>query len=141
MERFVMERRCLFCRKRFTAIRNPSQRYCANPLCQKERRKQYQRDKLRNDPTYYESHQLSQKKWRAAHSTYWSEYRLNHPLYVHANRLAQENRDKKRHLRPAKSGRDFMLANMYSLICKKEYISCSYKIFLGTKTSLQICTL
>lgn len=136
-----MERRCLCCRKRFTTTRNPDQRYCANRLCQNKRRQLYQRDKLKNDPAYYESHQLSQKKWQRAHPTYWSEYRLKHPLYVQANRMEQVNRDKKRYPIAQKSGRDFMLANMYSFIGKNEYISCSYKIILGAKNGLQICTL
>jgi hypothetical protein len=50
------------------------------------------------------------------------------------------NRDKKRRAKGSKAGRDFVLAKMYSLICKNEYNSYGYNVFLGTKNGLQKCT-
>ena len=135
------QRRCVCCRKRFIPKRNTKQHYCANPTCQKERRKRYQHKKLKSDTDYKESHRISQKKWRATHPGYWHTYRLNHPVYVLSNRLSQAIRDKNRRQRKQKAGHDFVLANMYSLIQKNNYVSGSYSIFLGAKTGLQICTL
>ncbi len=135
------KRRCVCCRKRFTPVRNPHQHYCAKPICQKKRRRKYQQIKLKKDVDYKETHQISQKKWRDSHPGYWRNYRLHHPNYVVSNRLAQAVRDQKRRQKEQKVGHDFVLANMYSLIWKNNYISSCYKVFLGTKTCLQICTL
>jgi transcriptional regulator NrdR family protein len=134
------QRRCVCCRQRFTLVRNSQQRYCAKPACQKKRRCQYQQSKLIRDVDYKETHQISQKKWRHAHPSYWRHYRLQHPAYVVTNRLAQRVRDKKRRDQQPNLGHDFVLANMYPLIWKNNYISNNYSIILGIKTCLQICT-
>jgi hypothetical protein len=141
MERFVMEqRRCTHCRSRFIPLRNHHQHYCSKLVCQKTRRCRYQKKKLNEDPDYKAAHRLSQKKWRYKHPDYWRCYRLQHQEYVAANRLAQANRDQK-YKDVMKPGRDFGLANMYSLFHKNINISYCYKVFLGKKTALQICTL
>jgi hypothetical protein len=130
-------RRCACCRIRFTLLRNPKQRYCAKPDCQKKRRACYEKQKLKMDVDY----QDTQTKWRYKHPDYWRTYRLQHPLYVIANRFSQVMRDQKRRKQVVKIGHDLMLANMYSLFQKNNTISCSYKINLGKEMGLQICTL
>ncbi len=135
------QKRCAHCRLRFTPLRNSHQRYCSKPACQKMRRCKYQKKKLKQDPDYRETHRSSQRKWRYKHPDYWRHYRLQHPVYVAKNRLAQASRDHKHSKSDPKVGHIFRLANMYSLIPKITYISSCYKIILGTKTALQICTL
>lgn len=135
------QRRCVHCRTRFIPLRNSDQRYCSKAACQKKRRSRYQRQKLQNDSDYKEAHQNSQQKWRYNHPDYWRRYRLEHPAYVVANRVAQANRDQKNEKSDLKSGHDFGLVNMYSLIEINSYISDCYNVFLGRETTLQICTL
>jgi hypothetical protein len=136
MERFVMEQRqCICCRTRFTPLRNPTQRYCANPSCQKKRRCKFQRQKLKRDADYKETHRSSQEKWRDKHPDYWRQYRIQHPIYAQCNRAQQVKRDQKRRQQARKTARVFPLANMYSLIQKNEYYSNSYKIILCRKNA------
>ena len=125
------QRRCVYCRRRFTPIRNSNQHYCSKPPCQKKRRSKYQQVKLKKDIEYKETHCLSQKKWQKSHPEYWRNYRLNHPKYVVTNRSAQVIRDKNRRHSKQQAGHNFMLANMYSLFQENEYISYGYKTFLG----------
>jgi len=45
--------RCAHCNDLFTpAPQVPKQTYCSKPNCQKERRKQWQRNRLQSDPDY-----------------------------------------------------------------------------------------
>ena len=129
------QRQCICCRIRFTPLRNPRQRYCSQPACQKKRRCKYQKKKLKRDADYKDTHRSSQQKWQAKHPEYWRQYRIQHPIYVQFNRMRQANRDKKRRKYKHKSARVFPLANMYSLIQKNEYFSNSYKIILCRKTA------
>ena len=129
------QRQCICCRTRFIPSRNPCQRYCPQPVCQKKRRCKYQKKKLKRDADYKDTHLSSQQKWRDKHPDYWHQYRIQHPLYVQSNRIQQTNRDKKRRKYAHKIARVFPLANMYSLIQKNEYISNNYKIILCRKTA------
>jgi hypothetical protein len=129
------QKRCACCRIRFTVSRNPGQGYCGKPSCQKKRRCKYQKKKLKRDVDYKETHRSSQQKWRYKHPDYWRTYRLQHPLYVEANRLSQMSRDRKRRHQKEMRGHEFMLANMYSLFRKNNYVSYSCNINLGKENS------
>lgn len=124
------QRQCRCCRKRFIPSRNAVQRYCARSTCQKKRRSKYQKQKLKRDIEYKETHRSSQQKWRLKHPDYWRHYRMQNPVYVAVNRDKQVIRDKNRRKMSSKSVRDMLLANMYSFSIKNEYISNGYKIFL-----------
>lgn len=124
------QRQCLCCRIRFIPSRNLNQRYCAKSTCQKKRRNKYQKQKLKRDIEYKETHRASQQKWRFKHPNYWHHYRMQHPVYVIANRTKQVIRDKNRRKRTSKFVDNIVLANMYSLSIKNEYISNGYKVFL-----------
>ena len=123
------QRRCVYCRTRFTPLRNFHQRYCSKAACQKKRRSHYQQQELQNDHDYKEAHRTSQQKWQYNHPDYWRRYRLEHPAYVVANRVAQANRDHKNDKSDLKPGHDFDLANMYSLIEINTYLSNCYTVF------------
>jgi hypothetical protein len=141
-ERCVMEQKqCVFCRTRFTPSRNLHQCYCSKSACQKKRRSKYQKKKLKRDSDYKEAHHLSQQKWRNRHPNYWRQYRIDHPMYVAANRLAQTKRDHKKRKNKLQDAPVFSLANMYPFINKNEYFSCGYDIILCGNFRLQICTL
>jgi len=129
------QRHCRCCRVRFIPLRNEHQRYCSKSTCQKKRRSKYQKQKLKRDPEYKETHRSSQQKWRVKHPTYWSQYRIQHPVYVAANRAKQIFRDSKRRRKDPKSCATFLLANMYAFCQKNKYISNGYKVFLCEKSA------
>jgi hypothetical protein len=89
-------RRCPHCQQWFVpSIYHPQQTACSQPDCQRRRRREYHRRKLRTDPLYRQVAQDSQKKWRVAHPEYLREYRAKHPAAVARNRERQQVRDQK----------------------------------------------
>jgi hypothetical protein len=71
----------------------PQQRVCRRAECQRQRRRQYHREKIRTDPVYHQTCLNSQKQWRATHSDYPKQYRRQHPEGVEQNRRRQQRRD------------------------------------------------
>ena len=53
----------------------PNQTYCSSPACQSERRKSWQRNKIRTDPDYRENQSKSQRAWLDRNPDYWRKYR------------------------------------------------------------------
>lgn len=71
--------RCPYCRKLFEPSRfHPDQAVCSGRECQRQRRGEYHRQKLQDDPTYREQCSDSQGKWRDSHPEYMNEYRREH---------------------------------------------------------------
>jgi hypothetical protein len=91
------KRRCLACGGLFDPrAQNPQQQYCSDPACQRERRRRWQRERLRADPDYRDNQARAQQRWRARHPEYWREYRRRHLEYVEGNRNAQRRRNRRR---------------------------------------------
>ncbi|KAB1590315.1 hypothetical protein C5O75_018625 [Burkholderia cepacia] len=67
----------------------PRQTYCSSPTCQRARKRQWQREKLCNDPDYRDNQRDAQRTWRKRHPDYWRQYRNSHPDYVGRNRSQQ----------------------------------------------------
>jgi len=89
--------RCKHCHCLFSPnprVRN--QRYCSQKACQRARKSQWHRQKMKTDPDYRRNQKESQEKWRQEHPEYWREYRKNHCEYRERNRQEQRNRDKNR---------------------------------------------
>ncbi len=90
---------CAACGDRFTQRRNvPDQQYCSKPECQRERRRRWQRDKLKQDPDYRANQAVAQQRWRERHPDYWRNYRRTHPEYTARNREQQRKRNRRRGL-------------------------------------------
>ena len=90
-------RSCRYCQQIFQpSIYRPQQSVCSKPDCQRQRRADYHRERIRNDVAYAEDVRASQRKWRATHSEYWKQYRQSHPESVERNRREQQRRDRKR---------------------------------------------
>ena len=90
-------RSCRYCQQIFQpSIYRPEQCVCSQPACQRQRRSDYQRERIHNDATYAEDVRASQKKWRQANPDYWKQYRQRHPQSVERNRKQQHERDQKR---------------------------------------------
>lgn len=90
-------RRCAACGERFSPCRHvPGQRYCSKPWCQRERRRRWQREKLRQDPDYQANQSAAQRCWCERHPDYWRRYRQAHPDYTVRNREQQRKRNRNR---------------------------------------------
>jgi hypothetical protein len=87
-----MELLCYCCGKRFKA-RNASQHYCSKSICQRHRKKRWQKQKLKSDPDYRANQKQAQESWHKKHPGYWKDYRKSHPLYVERNRKRQRHRN------------------------------------------------
>ena len=97
----VRERRCKNCHD-LIQIRpqNPNQKYCSKRECQRARKAQWQRNKLKNDKAYRDNQREAGRKWRERNPDYWRNYRKRNPDYVRRNRLQQKVRNHR------KRGRD-----------------------------------
>jgi hypothetical protein len=81
------------CRQDFVPRPNiPNQQYCGKPACQRERRAQWQRRKLAEDPDYREHQRKAKGNWREKHCAYMRNYRRSHPDYQQRDRLQRRDR-------------------------------------------------
>ena len=71
----TIQRRCKCCRKRFTPKNNPTQRYCSATLCQRARKRSWEKNKRRQDGDYRENQRMAQQRWLAKNRSYWANYR------------------------------------------------------------------
>lgn len=90
---------CKACRRMFTpSPRRPDQKYCSQKQCQKARRRDWQREKLKTDKRYRQAQQAAKDAWRARNPRYWANYRQGHPEYVQRNREQQRARNARRRI-------------------------------------------
>jgi hypothetical protein len=90
-----MMKQCQHCNQEFTPKRC-NQKYCNGRLCQKSRKRKWQRQKLRTDADYRVNQRDAQKRWRETHTDYWKKYRASHPGYERHNRRMQQKRNARR---------------------------------------------
>ena len=80
-------RRCPYCQCSFLpSVYRPQQVVCSQAECQRQRRSDYHRQKLRTDPEYGQVARDSQRKWRQAHPDYLRQYLAQHAQAVEQNR-------------------------------------------------------
>jgi len=66
---------CPYCQRSFHPSRyRLQQRVCGQPECQRHRRADYHRRKIRADPVYAQVVLDSRKQWRAEHADYQKTY-------------------------------------------------------------------
>lgn len=88
------ERRCPYCQQVFQPVPyHPQQRICSRPACQRQRRREYHRHKIRSDLLYAQVVSDSRKKWRDVHPGYQKQYWQTHPEAAERNRQQQRRRD------------------------------------------------
>jgi hypothetical protein len=75
---------------------SPRQAYCANDVCQRARKRLWQRAKRSTDDDYRENQLVAQTLWRRNHPDYWRQYREAHPDYTASNRHQQQGRNARR---------------------------------------------
>jgi hypothetical protein len=96
----MRERLCRYCQKTFQPSKHrPEQAVCSDSACQRQRRKDYHRQKISHDTVYRQVCLESPQKWRERNPGYWKQYRQKHPEVVTRNRERQQSRDRKRRLR------------------------------------------
>ena len=90
---------CRYCQQIFQpSLYRPQQSVCSKPECQRRRRKDDHRERIRKDSAYAGDVRASQKKWRQANPDYWKRYREQHPDAAERNRRQQRRRDQKQRL-------------------------------------------
>ena len=121
-------RRCAACAERFTPRRNvPDQQYCSKPDCQRERRRRWQQQKLKQDSDYRANQAAAQQRWRERNPDYWRQYRQTHPDYTARNREQQRQRNRHRtQAAPAQS--PTTLAKMDAYQDKSAVVSGTYQL-------------
>jgi len=91
--------RCQSCQLEKPAnYRLTEQKYCADPKCQRLRRRDYQKNRIQQETLYHHNQIACRAVWRRKRSLaqYQSAYRENHPDYVKQNRDKQRQRNQQR---------------------------------------------
>ena len=88
---------CINCGRSFTqSPRHKNQNYCKRKECQRAKKADWQRQKMRTDPEYKASQKLSNRKWRESNPGYWKKYRARNPEKAERNRMLQRLRTKQK---------------------------------------------
>lgn len=74
------------------SLRNPNQRFCGMPECQRARKRQWQKHKMASDSAYRENQRQANKEWLKNNPRYWDQYRQNRPEYTQQNRVKSKER-------------------------------------------------
>jgi hypothetical protein len=90
---------CRHCDKR--TRKNPRiktlQFYCGSQSCQQARKNLWERESLKDNPSYYNQRKSQKERWRKNRPIhqYQKEYRDSHPVYAETNREKQHLRNEK----------------------------------------------
>lgn len=120
---------CKHCGVIFTPSRK-NQKYCLNSTCRRERKRKWQRNKIKTDSDYNLAQKEAQAQWRSKHPEYWREYRSQHPQTTERNRQLQRERNKKRSRKYLPSP-----AVIAKMDVKPSYFSGTYFLFPVTEAS------
>lgn len=87
---------CVYCGDLFDpSPRHKNQTACRKPQCQRARKAQWQKHKMKIDPEYNATQKISQKQWGKANPDYWKKYRKKNPDKAERNRVLQALRNRK----------------------------------------------
>jgi hypothetical protein len=68
--------KCKCCRRILPANpRSKNQEYCGAPVCQRERKRRWQAQKMNSDPEYRDNQQEAYDNWRQRNPDYWQRRR------------------------------------------------------------------
>jgi len=74
------------------STRNPNQKYCGKPECQRARKRLWQKQKMASDPAYRENQRQANSEWLKNNPRYWDQYRKKCPEYTKRNRKMSKER-------------------------------------------------
>ena len=101
---------CVYCGDLFEASpKHKNQSACKKPACQRAKKAEWQRHKMKTDPVYNASQKISQKQWAKENPDYWKKYRRNHPEKAERNRALQAIRNRKARSKDISRGRELPL--------------------------------
>lgn len=124
----MCKKQCAACNDLFTPRRNvPNQCFCSKPECQRERRRRWQKRKLKEDSDYRVNQAAAQKRWMDRHPDYWYQYRQAHPEYTARNREQQHHRNRRRG-RAVTSPSSSVIAKMNEYTSQKGVVSGTYRL-------------
>ena len=87
---------CVYCGDLFEASpRHKNQIACKKPECQRARKADWQRHKMKIDPANKASQRIRQKLCARANPGYWKKYRNKNPDKAERNRILQKARNRK----------------------------------------------
>ncbi len=87
---------CIYCGTFFDpSPRHKNQTACKKAICQRAKKADWQRHKIRTDPDYMANQKISQKQWTKANPDYWKQYRKRNPEKTERNRILQTIRNRK----------------------------------------------
>lgn len=128
---------CIHCKEKIKA--NPrlkgNQQYCHKAECQRERKRLWQQEKMKNDKDYKGKQIGIIKRWQEKRhwDKYMSDYRSDNPEYVKMNRQRQTKRNKARSQRE----KDAKIVKVDSLLVSSSktnaYKMTSYRMGLAGK--------
>lgn len=77
----MLERTCAYCLQPFLVRPQvPQQAFCSATECQRFRRSQWLKQRLRDDPDYRDNRARSQRAWLDRNPDYWRRYRAARSL-------------------------------------------------------------
>lgn len=95
----MAKRKCSQCGRMFApSPRAPEQSYCSEAVCQRARKRLWQKNRMARDGDYRNNQRDAQRVWMQKHPDYWREYRKRHPQYAQRNRERQRERNRARRL-------------------------------------------
>lgn len=101
---------CAYCGDLFDpSPRHKNQTACKKPQCQRAKKADWQRHKMKTDPVYNASQKISQKEWVRANPDYWKRYRHKNPDKAERNRVLQTIRNRKARLKESGTKMDMPL--------------------------------
>jgi len=124
-----MERsRCRHCGRIFTVSPRVGERqkFCGRQECQRARKSQWTREKLRRDEAYRLNQVDAQRLWRQRNPGYWRQYRERSPAYTQRNR--EKQRERNRRLRSQRASLFRPIANMDEIKGQEQAISGIYSL-------------
>ena len=87
---------CIYCGNFFDpSPRHKNQTACKKTSCQKAKKADWQRHKMKTDPVYNSSQKISQQQWAKENPHYWKQYRKKNPEKTERNRILQTIRNQK----------------------------------------------
>ena len=87
---------CVYCGDLFDpSPRHKNQTACKKPQCQRAKKADWQRHRMKIDPVYNASQEISRKQWARANPGYWKRYRNKNPEKAERNRVLQAVRNRK----------------------------------------------
>lgn len=87
---------CIYCGDFFNpSPRHKNQTACKKAKCQRAKKADWQRHKMKIDPIYNSGQKISQQQWTKANPNYWKQYRKRNPEKAERNRILQTIRNRK----------------------------------------------